>query len=405
MKAEPPTLISVSLFIVDCLHATAPTVGEGYPLIRTPNIGKGRFDFDEVFRVTQETYDVWTRRAIPQDGDLVLAREAPAGNVAIVKNGEKVCLGQRTVLIRPNPDRVDHDFLCYYLLAPRQQGFLLGGAKGATAPHVNMKDIRRLPLHELPTLEVQKRVGSSLSAYDDLIENNRRRMMLLEQAARLLYREWFVRLRFPGHDHTRLLNGTPVAWESRPLGRCAKFLSGGTPSKAISEYWDGDIPWVSSGELTRMRIHDASLHVTAEAVEAGSRLVPSNTILVVVRGMSLAKEFRMAMTSRPVAFNQDLKALVPLSGVDAVYLFYALETQRDQIRERATEAAHGTKKLDTQALASVPILVPSVRIQEHFREIVDPLNSQWDVLHRQTEKLRTARDLLLPRLMSGEIAV
>ena len=90
--------------------------------------------------------------------------------------------------------------------------------------------------------------------------------------------------------------------------------------------------------------------------------------------MSLAKEFRMAMTSRPVAFNQDLKALVPQSDVDAVYLFHALETQRDQIRDRATEASHGTKKLETQALASVPILVPPVRIQEHFREIVDQLN-------------------------------
>ena len=154
-----------------------------------------------------------------------------------------------------------------------------------------------------------------------------------------------------------------------------------------------------------MRIHDATLHVTSEAVEAGSRLVPPNTILVVVRGMSLAKEFRMAMTSRPVAFNQDLKALVPLSGVDGVYLFHALETQREQIRDRATEASHGTKKLDTPVLASVPILVPPVRVQEHFREIVDPLNSQWDVLHQQNAKLRAARDLLLPRLMSGETAV
>ena len=113
----------------------------------------------------------------------------------------------------------------------------------------------------------------------------------------------------------------------------------------------------------------------------------------------------MAMTSGPVAFNQDLKALVPQSDVDPVYLFHALETQREQIRDRATEASHGTKKLDTKVLASVPILVPSARIQEHFREIVDPLNAQWDVLHLQTDKLRTARDLLLPRLMSGEVAV
>jgi len=125
MTAEPLTLNSVSLLIEDCLHATAPVVEEGYPLIRTPNIGKGRFNLNGVFRVTEDIYEKWTRRAIPQDDDLILAREAPAGNVAIVKNGEKVCLGQRTVLIRPDPTKVDPNFLCYYLLAPKQQGFLL----------------------------------------------------------------------------------------------------------------------------------------------------------------------------------------------------------------------------------------------------------------------------------------
>ena len=301
-----------------------------------------------------------------------------------------------------DPTKADARFVFYFFRHPETVQAVKNHALTSGVPHINLGILREFEI-PLPPLATQLEVVATLSAYDDLIENNRRRMALLEEAARLLYQEWFVRLRFPGHEHTRIANGVPEGWERRPLGSCAKFLSGGTPSKATSEFWDGDIPWVSSGELTTMRIRDASLHVTSEAVKAGSRLVPSHTILVVVRGMSLAKEFRMAMTSRPVAFNQDLKALVPQSGVDAVYLFHALETQRDQIRDRATEASHGTKKLDTQVLASVPILVPSVRIQDHFREIIDPLNSQWDVLHRQTEKLRTARDLLLPRLMSGEI--
>ena len=218
MMTEPQTLQSVCLFIVDCLHSTAPVVDDGYPLIRTPNIGRGRLDLNGAFRVTQETYDEWTRRAVPQDGDLIFAREATAGNVAIVKNGEKVCLGQRTVLIRLDPDKVDRDFLCYYLLAPQQQGFLLSGATGVTAAHVNMKDIRRLPLFRLPKSAVQRCVGALLAAYDDLIENNRRRMALLEEAARLLYREWFVRLRFPGYKHTRIVDGVPEGWERKALG-------------------------------------------------------------------------------------------------------------------------------------------------------------------------------------------
>jgi len=145
--------------------------------------------------------------------------------------------------------------------------------------------------------------------------------------------------------------------------------------------------------------------VTEEGVEEGSRLVPANTILAVVRGMSLAKEFRLAMTSKAVCFNQDLKAIVPHPDVDPDLLFHSLVAQRDAIRDRAGEASHGTKKLDTPVLANTPILLPSAPIQRAFSDFVTPLNAQWDNLNRQVNKLSTARDLLLPRLMSGELTV
>ena len=211
------TLNDVCEFIVDCLHATAPTQDEGYPLIRTPNIGKGRLSLDGVYRVSEDTYEKWTRRAVPQENDLILVREATAGNVAIVKNGQQVCLGQRTVHLRPDAKQVDPDFLCYYLLSPQQQGALLAGETGATSKHVNMKDIRRLPLIDLPKRDIQQTIGRVISTYDDLIENNRRRIQLLEQAARLLYREWFVHLRFPGHEHATITDSVPEGWDKKHL--------------------------------------------------------------------------------------------------------------------------------------------------------------------------------------------
>ena len=119
-------LKDVCEFIVDCPHSTAKDEGSGYPLIRTPNIGKGRFNLEGVHRVSENVYKQRNLRATPQDNDLIFAREAPAGNVAIIKNGEKFCLGQRTVLIRPNPQYVSPDFLTYFLLAPQQQYGLLG---------------------------------------------------------------------------------------------------------------------------------------------------------------------------------------------------------------------------------------------------------------------------------------
>ena len=209
----------------------------------------------------------------------------------------------------------------------------------------------------------------------------------MEEAARQLYREWFVRLRFPGHEHSRISDGVPAGWDRQSLGSCSKFLSGGTPSKSRTEFWEGGIPWVSSGEATETRLHDTVLHITPEAVETGSRMVPADTILVVVRGMSLAKEFRLALTAREMAFNQDLKAIIPHSDVDSIFLFHSLLARRDHIRDLATEASHGTKKLETKVLEELPILVAPLEWQGRFRTSVEPLNAQHDNLYAQNEKL------------------
>jgi len=275
---------------------------------------------------------------------------------------------------------------------------------GNSNPTLNRNHIHDLPVL-IPPLSIQCRIADILSAYDELIENNRRRMALLEEAARELYREWFVRLRFPGHEHTRAIDGVPEGWERRPLADCVVFRSGGTPSKARSEYWEGNIPWVSSGEMTETRLYDTPLHVSREAAEDRSTLVPAGTILAVVRGMSLAKEFRVAVVGRDMTFNQDLKALIVGSDVDSEFLFHSLFAQREYVRDLATEASHGTKKLDTAVLERLPIFVPPPRLQRRFREIMDLFNAERANLYQQNQKLRTARDLLLPRLLSGEVAV
>lgn len=205
-------LDDICILIADCPHSTAPDEGNGYPLIRTPNIGFGRFSLDGVHRVSEAVYNERTVRAVPQDNDIILAREAPAGNAAIIKNNLKFCLGQRTVLIRPNPKMVYPDYLVYYLLAPEQQYKLLSKAHGATVAHVNIPDIHSMNVNNLPDLPTQRRIASILSAYDDLIENNRRQIKLLEEAAQRLYREWFVELRFPGHESVKVVDGVPEGW-------------------------------------------------------------------------------------------------------------------------------------------------------------------------------------------------
>ena len=224
-------LKDITELIVDCPHSTANDEGKGYPLVRTPNIGKGRLVYQGMHRVSEEVYNKRNQRAVPQEDDLIFAREATAGNVALIQKGEKVCLGQRTVLIRPNKTMVAPAYLTYLLLAPKQQYNLLGTANGATVAHVNLPTIRNLKL-ELPELETQHRIATILSRYDSLIENYLKQIKLLEEAAQRLYKEWFVELRFSGHENTKMVDGLPEGWEKKKLDELtSKFATGLNPRK------------------------------------------------------------------------------------------------------------------------------------------------------------------------------
>jgi type I restriction enzyme S subunit len=157
-------LSSLCELIVDCEHKTAPTQEEGIPSIRTPNIGKGNLLLDGVYRVSEATYTEWTRRAEPRAGDLIFAREAPAGNVGVVPPNLRVCLGQRTVLIRPSRTVFIPEFLALLLLCPAMQKTLLGHSRGATVQHVNMKDIRALNVGAIPSLSMQTGIVEKFAA-------------------------------------------------------------------------------------------------------------------------------------------------------------------------------------------------------------------------------------------------
>lgn len=183
-------------------------------------------------------------------------------------------------------------------------------------------------------------------------------------------------------------------WPLRALGECVKLFSGGTPSKARQEFWEGDIPWVSSGEMAQTFIHDTPLHITAEAAEQGSRIVPANTVLAVVRGMSLAKDFRVALTKREVAFNQDLKAFTCGPDLDAEFLFYALLARREHIRELSTEASHGTKKLETDVLTAFELPIPKLNIQRRAVAVISAYDELIENNQRRMASLeKTAQHL------------
>ncbi|MBS0474830.1 MAG: restriction endonuclease subunit S, partial [Proteobacteria bacterium] len=160
-------------------------------------------------------------------------------------------------------------------------------------------------------------------------------------------------------------------WTEKRLGDCVTFLSGGTPARDNPAYWGGDIPWASNKDMKVGRLHDTIEHISSEGAESSSRMIPANTLLLVVRGMALAKMLPIAITQRPMAFNQDLKALIPKPGISGAFLYYWFVANADYVLSKADEAAHGTKRLQTPTLEELTVLLPDER--RHQDEIVEQI--------------------------------
>lgn len=370
--------------IVDCPHSTEPDEGQGYPIIRTPNIGKGYLNLEGVQRVSKEAYDRRNKRAIPQPNDLILAREAPAGNVAIIPEGLEVCLGQRTVLIRPNKNVVNPLFLNYYLNAPEQRHHLLRNSNGATVSHVNMPIIRNLPL-VLPTMGTQKRIASILSAYDELIENNRKQIKLLEEAAQRLYEEWFIDFKFPGHETTPIDPETnlPEGWRKGILSDIAEFKRGKTITAAQAE--KGTIPVVAGG------LEPAYYHSKANAKG------PVVTISASGANAGFTRLYTTDIWASDCSFLS--------ADASRVFLFVYESVKCIGRNFKHLQRGSAQPHVYPSHINSMEMLIPTVHYQVAFCETVKPFISQISILHRSIEDAKEARDRLLPKLMSGEIEV
>jgi len=178
--------------IVDCEHKTAPVVDSSiYRSIRTTDIKNGIIDYINANCVEYETYLEWTKREIPEAHDIILAREAPVGEVGWIREGNLVCLGQRTVLIKVINDDVSKRFLLYYLINPETKYELQVQSVGSVVSHLNMKDIRAFSI-SLPPLPEQKAIASVLSSLDDKIDLLHRQNKTLEAMAETLFRKWFI---------------------------------------------------------------------------------------------------------------------------------------------------------------------------------------------------------------------
>ena len=395
-------LSDVCEFIVDCPHSTAPDEGKGYPLIRTPNVGKGRLDLNGVHRVSESVYKQRIQRGAPRANDLIFAREAPAGNVALVQEKQTVCLGQRTVLIRPNVQKVNPQYLVYYLLSPKPQYELLGTANGATVAHVNLPAIRNLKI-ELPEKSVQDKIGTILVTYDDLIENNQKQIKLLEEAAQRLYKEWFVDLRFPGHENTKIVDGVPEGWNECTVESFGTVITGKTPPTSNKEYYtNGKVPFVTIPDMHNVVYPlKTEKRLTIEGAQTQkNKYIPPNSVMISCIGtvglVSIATEVCQT--------NQQINSII-LNNEDDLYFFYeSMLRMKDLLDGLGSNGATMTN-VNKSKLEKLIIISPSKDIVKQYNDVCKPLFESALNLSRKNVYLKNMREALLPKLMSGEVEV
>ncbi len=270
----------------------------------------------------------------------------------------------------------------------------------AAVPGVDRKVLHKLAAR-CPDPQIQQAVVRILSAYDDLIENNRRRIALLEEAARQLYREWFVRFRFPGHEHAKIIEGVPEGWARTAASNVIDIRSGGTPKTTTPQFWDGEIPFFTPKDaVPGCYVSDTEKKITEEGLaKCNSRLYPKDTLFITARGT--VGNMNLAMTA--MAMNQSCYALVSKSGMSQRLLYLTMDASLQQLRSQASGAVFDAIVVAT--FERIVVTSPDAGVAEAFDEVVNPIFDQIANLVKQSEHLTQARDLLLPRLMSGAIPV
>lgn len=399
MKWTSKPLAEVADFCLGKMLDDKKNRGQSLPYLANVNVRWGEFDLTDLREMRFEDHEA--DRYGLRFGDIVMCEGGEPGRCAIWKEVTPGMMFQKALhRIRPH-SCLDYRYLFYSFLEMGRRDAFNQLFTGSTIKHLPREKLAKVEVR-FPELEVQKRIADVLSAYDDLIENNRRRMALLEESARLLYREWFVRLRFPGHEHTPIVNGLPEGWAKGCVSDFYDTASGGTPSRTNPDFFTGETLWVKTQELANGFVIDTEEKITEDAVrQSAAKVFPDRTILVAMYGATIGQAGILAATA---ASNQACCAILPSDErANYIHAFLFFRENKEKLVGLAQGAAQNN--INQQIVRAYPMMMPTRRLAELFYESLSPVFEQWLVTQRMNDRLKAARDLLLPRLMSGEVTV
>ncbi len=371
---------------------------EGTPLINVRNIGYGELRLDKLEFVPDQVVLRLSKHLL-KTHDIVFGRKGAVDRHLLVKESEEGWMqGSDCIRLRVMTNEIDPVFLSFALRLPSHKQWMITQCSNkATMASLNQDIIGRICV-KLPDTLMQARIASILSAYDNLIENNRRRIALLEQAARLLYREWFVLLRFPGHKRVRVVDGVPEGWVRKILGDLCREVRELVKPDAV----EFDTPYIGLEDIPRRSISlnewgradqvTSSKHIFREGDILFGKIRPyfHKVGVTLIDGITSSD----AIVIRPR--DPTLHSLILMTVSSDPFVAVTAQTMRE-----------GSKmpRADWKQMQAYPIIFPPYDILSSFESIIRSIVDQLKTLVFTNRKLSGARDLLLPRLMNGEIEI
>lgn len=387
------------------MSAAARDGVEKTPFLRTSNVLWDEIDLTKVDEMAIPPHELSGKLLRP--GDLLVCEGGEIGRAA-VWNGEQDVMSFQNHLhrLRPLADDVDPRFYVYFLQCGfTQLGIFEGAGNKTTIPNLSRNRLAALDVPH-PEIDEQRNIVRVLARVREAMKLHDRCTSLAQDLKRAAMRALFTKgLRGEAQKETEI-GPIPESWELRSVLDLCDIRSGGTPRKSVPEYWIGDIPWVSGKDLKAPTLDDAIDHVSAEGIEAGSRLAPAGTVLVLVRGMGLAKDLPVAVISRPMAFNQDIKALVSRGDFSGKFLRSAIYVHKDRLLAKIVPSAHGTMTLNLNDIETFMVPCPADPIEaDEIVAVLDAIDRKIDLHRRKRAVLDELFKALLHKLMTGEIRV
>jgi type I restriction enzyme S subunit len=372
----------------------------GTPIITVEHLGENRILHKNLPRVNDEDKNRLKKYWLQED-DIVFSRVGSVDRRAYVKKDEDGWLfSGRCLRVRPSK-KVDGKFLSYFFGMEDFKSKIRAVAVGATMPSLNTSIMKDIEVTMPKDLDTQKEIAQILTSLDDKIELNLQMNQTLEAMAQAIFKEWFVNFNFPGFDG-ELVDGLPKGWRVGKVKEIYKTISGGTPSRAKSEYYEnGTINWVKSKELNGSFIFDTEEKITDDAVKHSSaKIIPRHSILLAMYGATVGE---YAITSKETTCNQAICAVIENGAFPYTYFFEYFKINRNSIIGRASGSAQ--QNISQALIQQLEILIPNDDVVMNYHLVVESLFEKIESNMYDNQIFVQTRDTLIPKLMSGQLEI